>query len=68
MVMPWALDLITTPEPARHHTSWMRGYVDFQRLYVIHQAGAFFVTRTKVTEVPPRLFHSCCRIQQLALL
>jgi hypothetical protein len=25
-----------------------RGYVDFQRLYVIHQAGAFFVTRTKV--------------------
>jgi IS4 transposase len=25
-----------------------RGYVDFRRLYVIHQAGAFFVTRTKV--------------------
>jgi hypothetical protein len=24
-----------------------RGYVDFRRLYVIHQAGAFFVTRTK---------------------
>jgi hypothetical protein len=24
-----------------------RGYVDFRRLYVIHQAGAFFVTRAK---------------------
>jgi transposase len=24
-----------------------RGYVDFARLYVLHQAGAFFVTRTK---------------------
>ena len=25
-----------------------RGYVDFQILFVIHQAGAFCVTRTKV--------------------
>ena len=25
-----------------------RGYVDFERLYAIHQAGAFFVTRAKV--------------------
>src|SRR5271163_2794022 len=25
-----------------------RGYVDFRRLYAIHQAGAFFVTRTKI--------------------
>jgi hypothetical protein len=24
-----------------------RGYVDFERLYVMHQAGAFFVTRAK---------------------
>ena len=24
-----------------------RGYVDFQRLYALHQAGAFFVTRAK---------------------
>ena len=24
-----------------------RGYVDFARLYILHQAGAFFVTRTK---------------------
>jgi hypothetical protein len=27
--------------------SWI-AYVDFRRLYVIHQAGAFFVTRTKI--------------------
>ena len=25
-----------------------RGYVDFARLYVLHQAGAFFVTRAKL--------------------
>ncbi len=25
-----------------------RGYVDFERLYAMHQAGAFFVTRAKV--------------------
>ncbi|MBS0407381.1 MAG: hypothetical protein JSS17_13675 [Proteobacteria bacterium] len=24
-----------------------RGYVDFARLYALHQAGAFFVTRVK---------------------
>ena len=24
-----------------------RGYVDFARLYALHQAGAFFVTRAK---------------------
>ena len=26
---------------------YVRGYVDFARLYVLHQAGAFFVTRAK---------------------
>ena len=41
-----ALDLIT-PEAGVTYVM-DRGYVDFQRLYVIHQAGAFFVTRTKV--------------------
>jgi prepilin-type processing-associated H-X9-DG protein len=25
-----------------------RGYVDFRRLYALHQAGDFFVTRTKI--------------------
>jgi hypothetical protein len=27
-----------------------RGYVDFARLHVLHQAGAFFVTRANPTE------------------
>src|ERR1700688_132743 len=41
-----ALDLITPEAGAIYVMD--RGYVDFQRLYVVHQAGAFFVTRTKV--------------------
>ena len=41
-----ALDLITPEAGAIYVMD--RGYVDFQRLYVIHQAGAFFVTRTKI--------------------
>ncbi|MDO8584384.1 MAG: IS4 family transposase [bacterium] len=40
-----ALDLITLEAGAIYVMD--RGYVDFRRLYVIHQAGAFFVTRTK---------------------
>ena len=38
------LSLCRKPEPS---TSWIVGYVDFARLYVLHQAGAFFVTRAK---------------------
>jgi hypothetical protein len=41
-----ALDLITPEAGAIYVMD--RGYVDFCRLYVIHQAGAFFVTRTKI--------------------
>lgn len=41
-----ALDLITPEAGAIYVMD--RAYVDFQRLYVIHQAGAFFVTRTKI--------------------
>src|SRR5674476_1069928 len=41
-----ALDLIAPEAGAIYVMD--RGYVDFRRLYVIHQAGAFFVTRTKV--------------------
>src|ERR1700746_3689212 len=41
-----ALDLIMPEAGAIYVMD--RGYVDFCRLYVIHQAGAFFVTRTKV--------------------
>jgi len=39
------LDLITVEAGAIYVMD--RGYIDFRRLYVIHQAGAFFVTRTK---------------------
>jgi len=41
-----ALDLIAFEAGAIYVMD--RGYVDFQRLYAIHQAGAFFVTRTKI--------------------
>ncbi len=39
------LDLLV-PEPASFYVM-DRGYVDFQRLYLFHRGGAFFVTRTK---------------------
>jgi hypothetical protein len=41
-----ALDLIA-PEAGSIYVMVDRGYVDFRRFYVIHQAGAFFVTRAK---------------------
>ena len=40
-----ALDLLV-PEPGAIYVM-DRGYVDFARLYALHQAGAFFVTRAK---------------------
>jgi hypothetical protein len=40
-----ALDMLM-PEPGAIYVM-DRGYVDFTRLYVLHQAGAFFVTRAK---------------------
>ena len=40
-----ALDLIAPEAGAIYVMD--RGYVDFRRLYVFHQAGAFFVTRSK---------------------
>jgi len=34
-----------------------RGYIDFRRLYVIHEAGSFFVTRTNTNmKFSSRLF------------
>jgi len=33
-----------------------RGYVDFQRLYALHQAGAFFVTRAKSPMAARRVY------------
>ena len=41
-----ALDLIAPEAGAIYVMD--RGYVDFRRLYVLNQAGAFFVTRTKI--------------------
>ena len=40
-----ALDLITPEAGAIYIMD--RGYVDFRRLYALHKAGAFFVTRAK---------------------
>jgi hypothetical protein len=39
------LDLLS-PEPGAYYVV-DRGYLDFARLYVLHQAGSFFVTRAK---------------------
>lgn len=39
------LDLLT-PEPGAFYVM-DRGYLDFARLYALHQAGSFFVTRAK---------------------
>jgi hypothetical protein len=39
------LDLLS-PEPGAFYVM-DRGYVDFERLHVLHQAGSFFVTRAK---------------------
>jgi transposase len=33
-----------------------RGYIDFERLYALHQAGAFFVTRAKSNMVAHRVY------------
>jgi hypothetical protein len=41
-----ALDLIAFEAGAIYVMD--RGYVDFRRLFAIHQAGAFFVTRSKI--------------------
>jgi IS4 transposase len=49
-----ALDLLL-PEPGAIYVM-DRGYVDFARLNVLHQAGAFFVTRAKSNMVWRRLY------------
>ena len=37
---------VLIPEPGAFYVM-DRGYIDFGRLYMLHQAGAFFVTRAK---------------------
>lgn len=49
-----ALDLLL-PEPGATYVM-DRGYVDFARLYVLHQASAFFVTRAKSNLHAHRLY------------
>jgi hypothetical protein len=49
-----ALDLLA-PEPGAIYVM-DRGYVDFARLHVLHQAGAFFVTRAKSNMDAKRLY------------
>jgi hypothetical protein len=41
------LDLLF-PEPGAFYVM-DRGYLDFERLHALHQAGSFFVTRAKST-------------------
>ena len=48
------LDLLV-PEPGAFYVM-DRGYVDFERLYALHRAGAFFVTRAKSNLNAHRLY------------
>jgi hypothetical protein len=57
-----ALDLITPEAGAIYVMD--RGYVDFRRLYAIHRAGAFFVTRTKINMKYHRVYSHRCRTRQ----
>jgi hypothetical protein len=50
-----ALDLIVPEAGAIYVMD--RGYVDFRRLHTLHQAGAFFVTRTKINMNYHRVSH-----------
>jgi hypothetical protein len=49
-----ALDLLL-PEPGAVYVM-DRGYLDFERLFALHQAGAFFVTRAKANADMRRLY------------
>jgi len=49
-----ALDLLI-PEPAAIYVM-DRGYLDFKRLFVLHQAGAFFINRAKSNTDLRRLY------------
>jgi Domain of unknown function (DUF4372)/Transposase DDE domain len=48
---------ILIPEPGAFYLM-DRGYVDFARLYVLHQAGSFFVTRAKSNFKCKRIYSS----------
>src|SRR6266436_6329809 len=40
-----------------------RGYLDFERLHVLHQAGAFFVTRAKSNLDARRLYSAPWQVE-----
>ena len=46
---------VLIPEPGAFYVM-DRGYIDFDRLYTLHQAGAFFVTRAKSNFDSRRVF------------
>ena len=48
------LDMLI-PEPGAFYVM-DRGYLDFERLYTLHQAGSFFVTRAKSNTKFKRLY------------
>ena len=64
--MPAALDLIVPEAGAIYVMD--RGYVDFRRLYTLHQAGAFFVTRTKINMNYHRVYSRAVEQEALALI
>jgi len=52
------LDVLDLPLPdAGAFYVMNRGYIDFVRLYILHQAGAFFVTRAKSNLDAPGASH-----------
>jgi Transposase DDE domain len=53
------LDLLL-PEPGAIYVM-DRGYLDFSRLYLLHQAAAFFVTRAKSNTALLRTLRPCKR-------
>lgn len=53
-----ALDLLI-PEPTAIYIM-DRAYLDFERLFVLHQAGAFFVTRSKSNADLRRVYSAPC--------
>ncbi len=57
-----ALDLLL-PEPGAIYVM-DRGYLDFERLFTLHQAGAFFVTRPKSNTDCRRLYSAPSNRQQ----
>jgi hypothetical protein len=61
-----ALDLIVPESGAMYVMD--RGYVDFRRLYALHQAAAVFVTRTKINMNHHRVYSHATTRRQVCVL